>query len=123
MLLWLAAHFMHEYTMTRFAGGKDKDGERKSRLLNIFGDWTDMVTDLIRSAILFWALVTCIVRSVFAAEAVSTITLHVEFTVKLYVTLALRRPYMCTCSSTSSVQMTWRIKERKWSQSQVNCLH
>ena len=31
-------------------GGKDKENERKQRLLNIFGDWTDMVTDLIRYA-------------------------------------------------------------------------
>lgn len=30
-------------------GGKDQDGTRKERLLKIFGDWTDMVTDLIRS--------------------------------------------------------------------------
>ena len=29
-------------------GGTDKENERKQRLLNIFGDWTDMVTDLIR---------------------------------------------------------------------------
>lgn len=30
------------------AGGKDTEGKRKQRLLSIFGDWTDMVTDLIR---------------------------------------------------------------------------
>lgn len=29
-------------------GGKDTEGQRKQRLLTIFGDWTDMVTDLIR---------------------------------------------------------------------------
>ena len=31
-------------------GGEDKENERKQRLLSIFGDWTDMVTDLIRYA-------------------------------------------------------------------------
>ena len=31
-----------------FTGGKDVENESKKRLLNIFGDWTDMVTDLIR---------------------------------------------------------------------------
>ncbi|KAL3147156.1 Synaptonemal complex protein zep1 [Trebouxia sp. C0010 RCD-2024] len=31
------------------AGGQDIDGQRKQRLLTIFGDWTDMVTDLIRA--------------------------------------------------------------------------
>ena len=31
-----------------FAGGKDVENESKKRLLDIFGDWTDMVTDLIR---------------------------------------------------------------------------
>lgn len=30
-------------------GGKDNENERKQRLLGIFGDWTDMVTDLIRA--------------------------------------------------------------------------
>lgn len=30
-------------------GGKDEDGKRKGRLLEIFGDWTDMVTDLIKA--------------------------------------------------------------------------
>ena len=31
------------------AGGKDKPGTQKDRLLKIFGHWTDMVTDLIRA--------------------------------------------------------------------------
>lgn len=35
--------------MTCPTGGKDVEHARKGRLLEIFGDWTDMVTDLIRS--------------------------------------------------------------------------
>jgi zeaxanthin epoxidase len=31
------------------AGGKDEPGTQKDRLLQIFGHWTDMVTDLIRA--------------------------------------------------------------------------
>lgn len=31
------------------AGGSDPEGHKKERLLEIFGDWTDMVTDLIRA--------------------------------------------------------------------------
>lgn len=31
------------------AGGKDPPGRKKERLLQIFGHWTDMVTDLIRA--------------------------------------------------------------------------
>ena len=31
------------------AGGKDSEGQKKARLLEIFGHWTDMVTDLIRA--------------------------------------------------------------------------
>jgi len=31
------------------AGGEDADGSRKARLLDIFGDWTDQVTDLVRA--------------------------------------------------------------------------
>jgi hypothetical protein len=31
------------------AGGKDSEGRKKARLLEIFGHWTDMVTDLIRA--------------------------------------------------------------------------
>lgn len=31
------------------AGGKDTEGQKKARLLDIFGHWTDMVTDLIRA--------------------------------------------------------------------------
>ena len=31
------------------AGGKDKEGMQKERLLDIFGHWTDMVTDLIKA--------------------------------------------------------------------------
>ncbi|KAK9843651.1 hypothetical protein WJX81_001154 [Elliptochloris bilobata] len=31
------------------AGGKDPEGRKKARLLDIFGHWTDMVTDLIRA--------------------------------------------------------------------------
>ena len=30
------------------AGGTDEEGKRKYRLLDIFGDWCDQVTDLIR---------------------------------------------------------------------------
>lgn len=30
-------------------GGTDEPGTQKERLLNIFGHWTDMVTDLIRA--------------------------------------------------------------------------
>eukprot|EP00884_Botryococcus_braunii_P011805 jgi/Botrbrau1/20625/Bobra.113_1s0050.1 len=30
-------------------GGSDVEGQKKKRLLEIFGDWTDMVTDLIRA--------------------------------------------------------------------------
>ncbi len=31
------------------AGGKDSEGQKKARLLEIFGHWTDMVTDLVRA--------------------------------------------------------------------------
>ena len=31
------------------AGGKDEPGQKKDRLLKIFGPWTDMVTDLIKA--------------------------------------------------------------------------
>ena len=31
------------------AGGKDPEGAQKDRLLEIFGHWTDMVTDLIKA--------------------------------------------------------------------------
>lgn len=31
------------------AGGEDPEGGKKARLLQIFGHWTDMVTDLIRA--------------------------------------------------------------------------
>jgi zeaxanthin epoxidase len=31
------------------AGGEDAPGRKKERLLQIFGHWTDMVTDLIRA--------------------------------------------------------------------------
>ena len=31
------------------AGGKDSEGRKKARLVEIFGHWTDMVTDLIRA--------------------------------------------------------------------------
>ena len=31
------------------AGGKDEEGCKKDRLVQIFGHWTDMVTDLIRA--------------------------------------------------------------------------
>jgi zeaxanthin epoxidase len=31
------------------AGGKDEPGRQKERLLDIFGDWADAVTDLIRA--------------------------------------------------------------------------
>lgn len=31
------------------AGGKDPEGGKKAALLQIFGHWTDMVTDLIRA--------------------------------------------------------------------------
>ena len=30
-------------------GGKDAEGQKKARLLDIFGHWTDMVTDLIKA--------------------------------------------------------------------------
>jgi zeaxanthin epoxidase len=30
-------------------GGKDEAGKKKDRLLEIFGHWTDMVTDLIKA--------------------------------------------------------------------------
>ena len=30
-------------------GGKDAEGQKKKRLLEIFGHWTDMVTDLIKA--------------------------------------------------------------------------
>lgn len=39
-----------EKTLLSVVGGTDKDGHRKERLLDIFGEWTDMVTDLIRFA-------------------------------------------------------------------------
>ena len=31
------------------AGGTDAEGQKKARLVEIFGHWTDMVTDLIRA--------------------------------------------------------------------------
>lgn len=31
------------------AGGVDTEGQKKARLLDIFGHWTEMVTDLIRA--------------------------------------------------------------------------
>ena len=30
-------------------GGSDEPGQKKERLLSIFGEWTDMVTDLIKA--------------------------------------------------------------------------
>jgi len=47
----IETHSLLLLTLTAMCiGGKDKENERKQRLLNIFGDWTDMVTDLIRYA-------------------------------------------------------------------------
>jgi zeaxanthin epoxidase len=31
------------------AGGEDAEGAKKERLLSIFGNWTDQVTDLLRA--------------------------------------------------------------------------
>lgn len=49
-MLMLTRHNNADMTDCTFciAGGTDTEGQRKQRLLSIFGDWTDMVTDLIR---------------------------------------------------------------------------
>ena len=43
-------YLLHRYGFHKeSAGGKDVEGKRKDRLLDIFGEWTDMVTDLIKA--------------------------------------------------------------------------
>ena len=43
-------HLLHRYGFHKEpAGGEDAPNAKKERLLQIFGHWTDMVTDLIRA--------------------------------------------------------------------------